>query len=66
MHKSTFSTTPQERYLEDFVEGDIHEFGPVSITEDEIVRFGKEFDPQVFHTDPEPQCLKPHLIQTEP
>lgn len=53
MGKGRFSTTPQERYLEDYVEGDVHEFGPVTITEEEIVRFGKQFDPQVFHTDPE-------------
>ena len=52
MNKSTFNTTPQERYLEDYVVGAVHEFGPVTITEDEIVRFGKKFDPQLFHTDP--------------
>jgi len=53
MSNGIFSTTPQERYLEDYVEGTVHEFGPVTITEDEIVRFGKKFDPQLFHTDPE-------------
>ena len=53
MSNGSFSTTPQERYLEDYVEGTIHEFGPVTITEDEIVQFGKKFDPQLFHTDPE-------------
>lgn len=52
MTKGQFSTAPQERFLEDYVEGAIHELGPISITEDEIVRFGKQFDPQVFHTDP--------------
>jgi acyl dehydratase len=52
MSKSNFSTTPQERYLEDYVEGAIHEFGPITITEDEIVQFGKKFDPQIFHMDP--------------
>jgi acyl dehydratase len=52
MSKGYFSTTLQERCLEDYVEGDVHEFGPVTITEAEIVRFGKEFDPQLFHTDP--------------
>jgi hypothetical protein len=36
-----FSTTPQERYLEDYVTGAVHEFGPITITEDEIVQFGK-------------------------
>lgn len=53
MSKGNFSTTKQERCLEDFVEGAIREFGPITITEDEIVRFGKRFDPQLFHTDPE-------------
>jgi len=52
LSKDQFSTTPEERYLEDYVEGAVHEFGPVTITEDEIVQFGKKFDPQLFHTDP--------------
>jgi acyl dehydratase len=53
MSKGVFSNTTHDRYLEDFVEGDVHEFGPITITEDEIVRFGRQFDPQLFHTDPE-------------
>lgn len=53
MGKGGFNNTPQERYLEDFVEGAVHEFGPVTITEEEIIQFGKKFDPQFFHTDPE-------------
>jgi len=52
MNKGNFTTSPQERYLEDYAEGAIHEFGPVTITEDQIVQFGKTFDPQLFHTDP--------------
>ncbi len=53
MSRGIFSTTTHDRYLEDFEEGDVHEFGPITITEKEIVRFGKQFDPQLFHTDPE-------------
>jgi acyl dehydratase len=52
MNEGKFSTNAQERYLEDYVEGAIHEFGPITITEDEIIQFGKKFDPQIFHTDP--------------
>ncbi len=52
MKKGKFSTRREDRYLEDYVEGDVHEFGPVAITEDEIVEFGRQFDPQLFHTDP--------------
>jgi acyl dehydratase len=52
MSKGHFNTTTAERYLEDFVEGDVYEFGPISITEEEIIDYGRKFDPQVFHTDP--------------
>jgi len=52
MTKTTFTTTTEDRYLEDYVEGDIHEFGPITITENDITEFGKKFDPQVFHVDP--------------
>ena len=53
MTRSQFTTAPQDRYLEDYGEGDVYEFGPVSITEEAIVRFGRQFDPQLFHTDPQ-------------
>jgi acyl dehydratase len=53
MSNARFSSAPQERYLEDYLEGAVHEFGPVAITAEEIVRFGKQFDPQIFHTDPQ-------------
>ena len=52
MSKTRFTTSPEDRYLEDYVEGDIHEFGPITITENDIVEFGRKFDPQVFHIDP--------------
>ena len=53
MTTGKFPTSPQERYLEDYVEGAVHEMGPISISEEDIVRFGRQFDPQVFHTDPQ-------------
>jgi len=53
MTTGRFNTTPQERYLEDFIEGAVHTFGPITISEEEIVAFGKKFDPQLFHADPE-------------
>jgi acyl dehydratase len=53
MSKGSFGSKPQDRYLEDYVEGAVHEFGPVTISEEEIVQFAKKFDPQLFHTDPE-------------
>ena len=37
---------------EDFRVGDSSEMGRHTFTEDEILRFGREFDPQPFHADP--------------
>ena len=41
------------RYFEDFAVGQTEEFGQYTMTEDEIIEFASEFDPQFFHTDPE-------------
>jgi acyl dehydratase len=53
MEKSGFATSREERYFEDYREGSVHEFGPVTISQDEIVEFGRRFVPQPYHTDPE-------------
>jgi acyl dehydratase len=41
------------RYFEDFVAGESFELGTKTVTGEEIMRFGREFDPQPFHIDPE-------------
>ncbi len=38
-------------YWEDFPVGTVLEFGGVTMTREEIVRFAREFDPQPFHVD---------------
>ena len=53
MKRSSFAVPVQDRYFEDYETGTVHEFGPVSIAEDKIIEFGRQFDPQVFHTDPQ-------------
>ncbi len=40
-------------YLEDLAPGGKFSGGPVVMTEEAIIAFAKEFDPQPFHTDPE-------------
>jgi acyl dehydratase len=40
-------------YLEDFVPGSVHEFGPAMVDEAEIIEFARRYDPQPIHTDPE-------------
>ncbi|OPY77258.1 MAG: Bifunctional protein PaaZ [Syntrophorhabdus sp. PtaU1.Bin153] len=39
--------------FEDFTPGTVREFGSTPVTEEEIIAFAKQYDPQVFHTDPD-------------
>ena len=48
-----FAHAIDDRYFDDYVEGDVHRFGSVLVDGDEIVVFAKLYDPQTFHTDPE-------------
>ena len=41
------------RYFEDFKVGDRFASGQATFTEQAIIEFGTEFDPQPFHTDPD-------------
>jgi acyl dehydratase len=41
------------KYLEDFPVGVRREMGSKFVSEDEVIRFAREFDPQPFHIDPE-------------
>ncbi len=49
----TFMHSIEDRYLEDYVPGAVHEFGSIAVGEAEIIAFAQRFDPQPFHTDPE-------------
>ena len=41
------------RWFEDFREGEVTEVGPVTVSEDDILSFAQQFDPQPFHVDAE-------------
>lgn len=41
----------QDQYFEDFEPGQVYELGCRTVTEDEIVAFGEQWDPQPFHVD---------------
>jgi acyl dehydratase len=44
---------PRDRYFEDWAAGEVFESDTHRMDEQRIIDFGREFDPQVFHTDPE-------------
>ena len=48
----TFSSPINARYFEDYVEGDVHNFGSAVVDADEQMAFSKRYDPQSIHTDP--------------
>ena len=41
------------RYLEEFTPGEVIELGSRTLSEEAIIAFAREFDPQPFHVDPE-------------
>jgi acyl dehydratase len=45
-----------DRYFEDYRVGEQVEFGSYRMTEEQIVAFARDFDPQPFHVDPDAAC----------
>jgi acyl dehydratase len=43
----------EKLYLEDLAVGMSFEAGPLQVTQEEIILYARQFDPQPFHTDPE-------------
>lgn len=41
-----------ERWFEDYVPGEVHEIGKVTVDRDEMIEFAQRYDPQSFHVDP--------------
>ncbi len=40
-------------YFEDIRPGEVYELGTRTVTEEELIAFAREWDPQPFHVDPE-------------
>ena len=50
---SSFTSTTDNRYFEDYVAGSVHEFGAIRVEEQEVLDFGNRFVPLSYHTDQE-------------
>jgi acyl dehydratase len=46
------SMSVDDRYFDDYPVGSVNEYGPIAVTEQEILDFARQFDPQPFHIDP--------------
>ncbi|MBM4262845.1 MAG: MaoC family dehydratase [Deltaproteobacteria bacterium] len=53
MSSSSFTTTPDDRYFEDYIPGAVHEFGAIAVDEQEVIDFGERYVPLSYHTDKE-------------
>lgn len=47
------------RHFEDYAPGLAVEYGPIGVDEADIVAFGRQFDPQPFHVDPQRAAAGP-------
>src|SRR5690606_21801553 len=43
----------KQRWFEDYEAGEVIELGEYPVSEEEVIEFGKRYDPQPFHIDPE-------------
>jgi acyl dehydratase len=51
---------PADRRYEDYPVGAVFEFGSATLTQDEIIAFARQYDPQDMHTDPAIAAAGPH------
>ena len=52
MMTTRFKSTTADRYFEDYVPGDVHEFGSINVDEQEVLDFGRRYVPLSYHVDP--------------
>ena len=53
-------TPGNSRFFEDYPEGQRFELGSFTVSEEEIIAFAEQYDPQYFHTDPEKAASGPY------
>jgi acyl dehydratase len=53
MAESLLDIPAEKRFFEDYTEGAMYEFGSVTVKEEEIIEFARQYDPQPFHTNPD-------------
>jgi acyl dehydratase len=50
----------KDRWLEDYSEGDVAEFGRVQVTREEVIAFAEKYDPQPFHLSDDAGAKTPY------
>lgn len=55
-----FPVPANQRFFEDYAAGQVYEFGTISVSEQQIIDFAQQFDPQDFHLDPVKAATGPY------
>lgn len=50
--ETDFQAPISDRYFEDYEPGQTYQYGVAEVTEEQILRFARAFDPQLMHVDP--------------
>lgn len=53
MEEQDLPVAIDQRYFEDYPLGSVALYGPIVVDEAEVIAFGKRYDPQEFHVDPQ-------------
>ncbi len=56
---SDFTTPIEDRWFEDYVPGSVFWYGSLTVSEEDILGFARQYDPQSFHADPEAAAAGP-------
>jgi len=59
MRRPPSDASRTHRCLEDFVVGSVRECGSIAVTQEEVIAFARQYDPQYFHVDPEAAAASP-------
>jgi acyl dehydratase len=51
--EADFAAPIDDRYFEDYQVGAVYEYGYLTVSQEEIIAFAEQFDPQPIHTDPD-------------
>ena len=60
MTLDTFGLPANQRFFEDYEPGRMYEFGSITVSEQDIIDFARQFDPQSFHIDPLKAAMGPY------
>jgi len=60
MSNTKLPASKEEWFFESYIRGAVFEFGPVEVEEEEVLKFARRYDPQLFHINAEAAKKSPY------